>query len=144
MITGQAEMRRYADVAMRNVFQPHVQERGDSDRMRRLADVVTGCAILAVISPLMILVSLIIKLESRGPVFERYPCIRQGGHRFHILKFRTLMHDPEHRLPIRERQTQVGNFLRYTRIEDLPQLFNVLRGEMSLIDRDGRSPSFLD
>jgi len=106
--------------------------------------VVIGCAILAVISPLMILVSLIIKLESRGPVFERYSCIGRGGHRFQILKFRTLRHDPEHRSPIRERQTQVGNFLQWTRIQDLPQLFNVLRGEMSLIDREGRSPSFLD
>jgi len=40
-------------------------------------------------------------------------------------------------------KTQLGQFLRYTRIEDLPQLVNVLRGEMSLIDPDGRSPSFL-
>ena len=76
-------------------------------------------------------------------MFDRYPCIGRGGRRFQILKFRTLIHDPEHTRPIWERQTRVG-FLRCTRIEDLPQLVNVLRGEMSLIDREGRSPSFLD
>jgi len=112
--------------------------------MRRLADVVLGCAILAVVAPLMIVIPLFIKLESRGPVFEKYACIGRGRRRFQILKFRTLIHDPEHRLRLQERQTQVGNFLRYTRIEDLPQLINVLRGELSLIDRDSHSPFFLD
>jgi len=92
----------------------------------------------------MIFISLMIKLQSRGPAFEGYPCIGRGGRRFQILKFRTLMHDPTHRVPTLARTTQVGRFLRYTRIEDLPQLLNVLRGEMSLIDRDARSPFFLD
>jgi lipopolysaccharide/colanic/teichoic acid biosynthesis glycosyltransferase len=136
-------MRQYAP-AMRPLYRPHSHEREGSDRLRRFADLVIGCAILAVVSPLMIFIALMIKLESRGPVFERYPCIGRGGRRFRILKFRTLMHDPEHRLPTWARKTQVGRFLRYTRIEDLPQLLNVLRGEMSLIDRDARSPSFLD
>jgi lipopolysaccharide/colanic/teichoic acid biosynthesis glycosyltransferase len=143
MITRQVEMRPYAP-AMRNVDRSHLHERGTSDRMRRFADVLIGCAILALVAPLMILTPLIIKLESRGPVFERYPCMGRGGCRFQALKFRTLIDDPERRLAIRERQTRVGNFLRYTRIEDLPQLINVLRGEMSLIDREARPRFFLD
>jgi len=143
MITRQVKMRPYAP-AMRSVDRSHLHERGGSDRMRRFADVVIGCAILAVVAPLMIFISLLIKLESRGPVFEKYPCIGRGGRGFQILKFRTMRHDPEHTMPSWERQTQIGKFLRYTRIQDLPQLINVLRGEMSLIDRDGRSPSFLD
>jgi len=55
------------------------------------------------------------------------------------------MHDPDHTLPIwAEKTTLLAETLRFTRIEALPQLVNVLRGEMSLIDPDGRSPSFLD
>ena len=72
-----------------------------------------------------------------------------GGRCFYMLRFRTLMHDPERasgRLlcdwPARE--TRVGRFLRYTRIEDLPQLINVLRGEMTLIGADGKPSIFAD
>jgi lipopolysaccharide/colanic/teichoic acid biosynthesis glycosyltransferase len=62
-----------------------------------------------------------------------------------MLKFRTVVHDPEHMMPVWAwTPTRIGQFLRYSRIEDLPQLINVLRGEMSIIDRDGNSPSFLD
>jgi lipopolysaccharide/colanic/teichoic acid biosynthesis glycosyltransferase len=62
-----------------------------------------------------------------------------------MLKFRTMLPEPERTMPVWARKlTQVGEFLRYTRIESLPQLINVLRGEMSLIDPDDSSPSFLE
>ena len=129
---------------MHNIFRSGLgQEQAVSAPLRRLADMVIGSTILALLSPLMIIVLLLMKLESSGPVLEKCPCIDRGCRRFQILKFRTLMHDPEHTMAIWARKTQVGQFLRYTRIEDLPQLVNVLRGEMSLIDPDGRSPSFL-
>jgi len=61
-----------------------------------------------------------------------------------MLKFRTSMHDPERTIPIwAHKTTRVGHVLRWTRIEALPQLINVLRGEMSIINQDN-SPSFLD
>jgi lipopolysaccharide/colanic/teichoic acid biosynthesis glycosyltransferase len=76
---------------------------------------------------------------------ERETCIARGGRRFEMLKFRTMLPDPEHTMPVWARKTtQVGEFLRYTRIECLPQLINVLRGEMSILDPDGNSPSFLE
>jgi lipopolysaccharide/colanic/teichoic acid biosynthesis glycosyltransferase len=76
---------------------------------------------------------------------ERETCIARGGRRFEMLKFRTMLPDPEHTMPAWARKpTQVGEFLRYTRIECLPQLINVLRGEMSILDPDGNSPSFLE
>jgi lipopolysaccharide/colanic/teichoic acid biosynthesis glycosyltransferase len=62
-----------------------------------------------------------------------------------MLKFRTVVHDPEGTRPVWARQpTRIGEFLRYTRIDALPQLINVLHGEMSFIDPAGGSPSFLD
>jgi lipopolysaccharide/colanic/teichoic acid biosynthesis glycosyltransferase len=96
-------------------------------------------------SPLMLLVALAIKLESAGPVLVKHTCIGRGR-RFQMLKFRTTVDaDPDRMMPIwAEKTTQVGQFLRYSRIEALPQLLNVLRGEMSLIDPDGSSPTFLD
>ena len=104
-----------------------------------------ACLLLAITSPLMLIVTLAIKQESAGPVLGRQSCIGCSGRRFQMLKFRTTTHDPGHAKPTWARQTtRVGEFLRYTRIEDLPQLINVLRGEMSIIDRDVRSPSFLD
>ena len=104
-----------------------------------------SCVLLIVALPLMRIVVLAIMLESAGPVLDRQTCIGRGGRRFQMLKFRTIVHDPEHTRPVwAGRPTQIGHFLRYTRIEALPQLINVLRGEMSLIDPDERSPSFLD
>lgn len=111
--------------------------------MRRLADVVIACILFAITLPLMLIVALAIKLESRGPICDRQSSIGRGGRRFQMLKFRTVAHDREHPAWTRE-PTSIGRFLRHTRIEALPQLFNVLRGEMTLIDGDGFSPTFLD
>ena len=93
----------------------------------------------------MLLVALAIEWEGPGPILERETCIARGGRRFEMLKFRTMLPYPEHTMPVWARKpTQVGEFLRYTRIECLPQLINVLRGEMSILDPDGNSPSFLE
>jgi lipopolysaccharide/colanic/teichoic acid biosynthesis glycosyltransferase len=134
---------------MRGFQQPHlsrrVQEEGVSRQMRRLGDIVIACLLLAITSPLMLIVALAIKLEGVGPVLDRQSCIGCSGRRFQMLKFRTTVHDPRLATPAwAQKTTQIGEFLRYTRIEYLPQLINVLRGEMSMIDRDGSSPSFLD
>ena len=131
---------------MRGVRQPqfprHVREEGVSRQMRRLGDIVIACLLLAITAPLMLIVTLAIKLEGVGPVLDRQTCIGCNGRRFHALKFRTAVHDPQHATPAWAQRTPVGEFLRYTRIEALPQLINVLRGEMTLID--SFSPPFLD
>jgi len=140
-------MRSVRPSAVRGFRQPrfsrYVQNEHVSRQMRRLGDCVIACLILALTAPLMLILALVIKLESEGPILERRDCIGRGGRRFQVLKFRTTMHDPRHAAPAWARQTtQIGQFLRYTRIEALPQLINILRGEMSLIDRS--SPSFLE
>ena len=121
-----------------------VQQKDSIDRARHLADITISGTFLAITLPLLLIVALAIRWEEPGPVLERRERISHGR-RFQVLKFRTTVHDPEHVTPAwAQRTTQVGEFLRYTRIEDLPQLINVLRGEMSIIDRDARSVSFLD
>ena len=114
-------------------------------KMRRLADLMIAGVLLVTSLPLMVLVALAIRWEGPGPVFERQTCIAPGGRRFQMLKFRTTVHEREGTMPSwARRPTQIGEFLRYSRIECLPQLINVLRGEISLVDVDGSSPSFLD
>jgi lipopolysaccharide/colanic/teichoic acid biosynthesis glycosyltransferase len=87
---------------------------------------------LAITLPLMFIVALAIRWESAGPVFERRERIGANGRRFQMLSFRTTAQRPGQ---LRSWQTtQVGQFLQSTRIEALPQLLNVLRGEISMID----------
>jgi lipopolysaccharide/colanic/teichoic acid biosynthesis glycosyltransferase len=106
----------------------------------RLGDFLIACVLLAIALPLIIIVVLAIKLESAGPVLERQTCIGRGGRRFQMLKFRTAVHDPYRPAP----PCGLGRSLWWTRIEALPQLVNVLRGEMSIIKGDARSPSLFD
>ena len=119
------------------------QRPGLRARTRRLGDFVAACALIAFTLPLMAIVAIAIKCDSSGPVFERRQCVGIGGRRF---VFRTTLHAAEdadlawHRAP----QTRLGPYLRYTHIDALPQLFNVRRAEMSMIDSVAFSPSFLD
>ena len=132
---------------MRDIRQAHriVQRRGAAKLMARLGDFLIACILLAIALPLMIIVALVIKLESPGPVLHRQTCIGRGGRRFQMLKFRTAMHHPHQSIPPwTQVPTRIGQFLRYTRIEALPQIINVLRDEMNIIDREGGTPSFLD
>src|SRR3954452_18166646 len=116
-------------------FSRALQEQGFRRQMRRLADVVIACVLLAITSPLMITVALAIKLESAGPVLERQERIGRDGRRIERLKFRTTVHDPKLATAAwAQKTTQLGEFLRHTRIDDLPQLINVLRGEITLAD----------
>jgi putative colanic acid biosynthesis UDP-glucose lipid carrier transferase len=123
----------------------HVQEDGVSRQVKRLGDIAIACLLLGVTSPLMLIVALAIKLESAGPVLERETCVRRGGRRFQMFKFRTTVHGPRHATPAwAQKRTPVGQFLWHTRVEALPRLINVLHGEMSMLDRDGSPSSFLD
>ena len=115
------------------------------DRMRRLFDIVIAFVLLVISAPLMLAVALAIKAGGPGPILVKETCIGLGGRRFPVLRFRTVRHDPDRTMPNWARKlTPIGEVLYHSRIEALPQLINVLRGDMSIIDPDGRSPSFLD
>jgi lipopolysaccharide/colanic/teichoic acid biosynthesis glycosyltransferase len=105
---------------------------------KRLFDVVGALAGVLVTAPFMLLIALAIKLDSSGPVFYLGERIGRGGKPFRIYKFRSMVADAErlgstatsHRDP---RITRVGGFLRSYKLDEFPQLFNVLTGDMSLI-----------
>lgn len=121
------------------------------DRLvKRAMDVVVGSVGLVVLSPLFALIAAIIKLTSRGPVFYRQERASLGGEPFDMLKFRTMRVDAESRTgPVwtaenDPRRTWLGCFLRRTSLDELPQLINVLRGEMSIVGPRPERPVFVE
>ena len=115
-------------------------------RMRRIADVLIASGLLAIVLPLLLLIALLIKCESTGPIFETKSCIGRGGRRFQMLRFRTTTrYEQEGATPVWARKrSPIGEFLCYSRLDVLPELLNVIRGDISILEPDGRSPSFLD
>jgi len=111
--------------------------------MKRIGDLVIACTLIAFTLPLMTIVALAIKLDSPGPVFSRRDRLGLGGRQISALKFRTTVHNPQRTRRQDAQLTRVGWFLRYTRIDDLPQLVNVVRGEMSLVGTSRERPDFL-
>jgi lipopolysaccharide/colanic/teichoic acid biosynthesis glycosyltransferase len=101
-------------------------------------DIVVAFVGLLFLSPLLLLVALLIKIDSRGPVFFRQERIGRGFQPFRIYKFRTMVQDASRKggsitFGVDPRITRVGWVLRKTKIDELPQLINVLRGEMSFV-----------
>jgi len=106
--------------------------------MKRVFDIVAALLGLLILSPFAVVIALLIKLDSSGPVFFRQERMGRGFRPFFIYKFRTMLQDA----PLNgsgvtfagdPRITLVGRFLRKTKIDELPQLINVVRGEMSLV-----------
>lgn len=128
-----------------------------SGLVKRVFDVVGATLGLLAVSPLMIAIAIAIKLDSKGPVFFRQLRVGRGEQHFGLFKFRTMVPNAEELKPslvaLNEAQeglfkivedprvTRVGRFLRRTALDELPQLFNVLRGEMSLV---GPRPLIID
>ncbi len=120
-----------------------------SARFKRVFDLIGASIGLLAVSPLLIAVAIAIKLDSRGPVFFRQQRVGRHGKRFQMLKFRTMVPEAEamkdslrHRNEAMEglfkiaedpRVTRVGRWLRRSALDELPQLFNIVRGEMSLV-----------
>jgi lipopolysaccharide/colanic/teichoic acid biosynthesis glycosyltransferase len=117
---------------------------------KQLIDIIVSALALLILSPLLLLIALLIRLDSNGPAFFRQKRQGLGGRSFWMWKFRTMTLDAEDRLGELEhlnevgggvlfkirrdpRITRVGRFLRWTSLDELPQLFNVLMGHMSLV-----------
>ena len=139
---------------------PIPQLSGSERFLKRSFDALGAAAGLVLLSPLLLIAAISIAIDSRGPIFFRQVRMGAQGRTFHVLKFRTMVHDAESRkadvahmnmhrdedprmfkIPDDPRVTRVGGFLRRWRIDELPQLINVIRGEMSIV---GPRPLILD
>lgn len=115
----------------------------------RVLDIIGSFLMLLVFAPVMILISLLIKISSAGPVIYKQKRVGKDGHVFTLYKFRTMIKDAEKTLgPVwasseDPRKTKVGKILRMTRLDELPQLFNVLCGDMSLVGPRPERPYFV-
>ncbi|MGQ0603592.1 MAG: sugar transferase [Anaerolineales bacterium] len=108
--------------------------------VKRLFDVTVTVALLLVAWPVMLIIAVCIKLDSAGPVIFKQRRVGENGRMFWMFKFRTMVVDAEaqpvseaHKQPGDTRVTRLGRFLRRTSLDELPQFFNVLTGEMSLV-----------
>jgi len=136
-------------------MRPQAVERDAADRLRRTADVVVSSLLLILFLVPMLLIAIAVHLEDKGPAFFRQERVGLGGGRFTLFKFRTMFRGGDDRelreLIARElrgedtvengssklnndsRVTRTGAFLRKTSLDELPQLLNVLRGDMTLV-----------
>jgi Undecaprenyl-phosphate glucose phosphotransferase len=116
--------------------------------VKRLMDMILAIIALVVFSPVMALITILIKLTSQGPVLYRQERCGLNGRAFQMLKFRTMKANAEVDGPRMtaindSRRTALGTFLRMTNLDELPQLFNVLWGEMSLVGPRPERPVYV-
>lgn len=125
--------------------------------LKRAFDIVGSVLLLVVLSPFLLVVGLLIKLDSEGPIIKRLERVGEGGRQFNLLKFRSMVKNAEamkqQLMDMNERDgplfkikndpriTKIGKFLRKTSIDEFPQLWNVLRGEMSLVGPRPHEPA---
>ena len=117
--------------------------------LKRLMDVVIAASCMVVLMPVFALIAVLIKVDSTGPVFYRQMRVGLRGQPYMIWKFRSMFNDAEKSGPrwaqqVDPRASRVGRWLRKLRIDELPQLINVLRGEMSLVGPRPERPVFVE
>jgi lipopolysaccharide/colanic/teichoic acid biosynthesis glycosyltransferase len=116
---------------------------------KAVADAVLGFCLLVLLAPVILLAALAVKLTSRGPAFYTQKRRGRGGRVFTIVKLRTMRHDcerhtgPQWARVADPRITSVGRFLRRTHLDELPQLVNVVRGDMSLVGPRPERPEII-
>ena len=117
--------------------------------IKRAVDVMIAGVGLVLAAPLIVVTALLVKIGSPGPVLYRQERVGENGRIFELYKFRSMRADAEDGTPIwakenDERVTGVGRFIRLTRLDEMPQLWNVLRGDMSFVGPRPERPYFVD
>ncbi|MGD1008294.1 MAG: sugar transferase [Ignavibacteriaceae bacterium] len=119
-------------------------------KLKRLIDISVSLVFLLMTSPVLLITTIVIKLESKGNVFYRQDRCGINGNIFKIIKFRSMRKDAEkHTGPVWSQKddpriTKVGKFIRRTRIDEIPQIINVLKGEMSIVGPRPERPYFVE
>ena len=106
--------------------------------LKRIFDIVVSLVLIVLLSPLLLVLSILIVLDSKGGVFYRQERVTQYGRKFRIFKFRTMVADADKigtqvTVSNDSRITRVGSVIRKYRLDEIPQLFNILLGDMSLV-----------
>jgi exopolysaccharide biosynthesis polyprenyl glycosylphosphotransferase len=116
---------------------------------KRVFDIFVASLLLLLAAPVLVLVALAVKLDSQGPVFYRQERVGLGGKSYWLWKFRSMRTDAEKNGAVwartnDDRVTRVGRFIRKTRMDEIPQVFNVLMGEMSFVGPRPERPVFVE
>ncbi len=116
----------------------HLSRKRTSMLLKRIFDIVVSLVLLVLLSPVILVLAIWIKTDSKGPVFFRQERITQYGRKFRIFKFRTMVNDAEKMgsqvtVSGDSRITRVGSLIRKYRLDELPQLINVLVGDMTFV-----------
>ena len=116
---------------------------------KRLFDILASLVLLVLLSPVFLVLAIAIKLDSHGPVFYRQVRVTQYGREFRIFKFRTMVNDAEKKgsqvtVQNDSRVTRVGAKIRRIRLDEIPQLLNVLTGDMSFVGTRPEVPKYVE
>jgi exopolysaccharide biosynthesis polyprenyl glycosylphosphotransferase len=148
ILSGQARTSQIYGVPLIDIM-PELMPEWEK-KLKRIMDMIISFLILVVTFPVLILTAIAIKIDSEGPVFFRQERIGMAGKKFRILKFRSMFKDAEkYTGPVWSqkddpRVTRVGKFIRRFRIDEIPQMYNVFKGEMSLVGPRPERPVFVD
>jgi lipopolysaccharide/colanic/teichoic acid biosynthesis glycosyltransferase len=115
---------------------------------KRVFDIAVSLTALVLLVPVLVVIAVLVKLSSPGPVLYRQQRVSRGGRLFQLFKFRTMVVGADRLAPNVSaagdpRVTRVGSFLRRSYLDELPQLLNVLRGDMSLVGPRPETPEFV-
>lgn len=117
--------------------------------LKRFLDFIASLILLILLSPILIILAILIKIDSKGPVFYRQERVTTNGKIFKIFKFRTMIQDADKRGALitgkqDSRITRIGNKIRKCRLDELPQLINILKGEMSFVGTRPEVKKYVD
>jgi len=139
------------ELMQREVVRPYFEalsEKRGALLLKRLADIVLSAVMLSVLFPVLLLLALAVVLDSRGGVFYRQVRVTTFGRQFRIFKFRSMVAEADKQGPLvtvgaDSRITRVGRFIRKTHLDELPQLINVLLGDMSFVGTRPEVPKYV-
>ncbi len=147
IMISQTELETIEDTPVLKIDTPLNPER---EQVKRMLDSVISFTGLVILLPVMLLIALMIKLDSPGPVLYKQERVSRKGKHFMLYKFRTMVDKAEEKTgPVNSsahdnRVTRVGKLLRFTRLDELPQLYNVLKGDMSMVGPRPERPYFVE
>jgi len=148
IVSGQVRISSIYGVPLMNI-RPHLMKPWE-EFLKRAIDILVSLCVLIIGIPFWLIIAILIKLDSRGPVLYKQVRVGKNGKNFKILKFRSMHSEAEkHSGPVWARKndprvTRVGKFLRKTHLDEIPQFINVLKGDMSLVGPRPERPYFVE